>query len=613
MNQEQRGPATGGNQGEAEKHRTQPKNNAKTGGNQALNAALEYAAKDRPVFPCNPANKQPLTKNGFKDATTDPEQIKTWWRKHPRALIGFPTGNGLMVLDVDPPHGPESLADLEAKHGPLPATLEQRSPRGRHLFFASNDDVKISANKLGPGLDIRANGGYVIVSPSVNSEGKAYQWTNKGDPAPAPEWLVDAIREAGNRPRPTPKTGDGRPGDDFNERGDIRPVLEKHGWKFFRSAGAYERWTRPGKETGASATIYDDGSLFVFTGSAPPFESDRRYSPFAVLALLDHGGDYAAAAAALRREGYGDEPSKEPDPKKRPLLRVVDIGELLTIELPPRKFLLSPWLQSQSLSLLYAWRGVGKTHAALNIAYACACGGKWLTWEAPEAIPVLYLDGEMPAVAIQQRLAEIVAGNEKEPPAGFFRILTPDLNRDAPMPDLTTESGQQAINDAAGDAQLIVVDNLSCLARRGGKENEAESWLSVADWALQQRAAGRSVLFIHHAGKGGQQRGTSKREDILDNVVMMKHPKDYNTTDGARFEVHFEKARGLFGQDVIPFEAKLTTGPKGQEWTISTLAEALAEQITELAEAGLTQRQIAKELKVGVATVNRHLKTKPKK
>jgi hypothetical protein len=95
----------------------------------------------------------------------------------------------------------------------------------------------------------------------------------------------------------------GRPGDDFNERGDIRELLHRHGWKLVRG-GENEYWRRPGKDQGWSATLRDR-VLFVFSSNAVPFEPDRAYSPFSVYALLEHAGDFAAAAAALRNEGFG--------------------------------------------------------------------------------------------------------------------------------------------------------------------------------------------------------------------------------------------------------------------------------------------------------------------
>lgn len=295
-------------------------------------------------------------------------------------------------------------------------------------------------------------------------------------------------------------------------------------------------------------------------------------------------------------------PGREP-------LQVANVEQILRTDFPPRKLLLEPWLTSQSLSMLYAWRGIGKTHAALNIAWAVASGTGWLGWRAPQAAPVLYLDGEMPAPALQERLASILASSTENAPPDNLRLLTPDLNRDRFLPDLSTQAGQDEIEKISGNAELVIVDNLSCLCRSGGKENEAESWQTVADWGLRQRAQGRSVLFIHHAGKGGSQRGTSKREDILDNVISLKRPNDYEPREGARFEIHFEKARALFGEDVAPIETRLDTDEHGaQIWTLKSVDECLAEQVRELKSDGLTQRQIAVELGIGLGTVNRHLK-----
>jgi len=79
------------------------------------------------------------------------------------------------------------------------------------------------------------------------------------------------------------------------------------------------------------------------------------------------------------------------------------------------------------------------------------------------------------------------------------------------------------------------------------------------------------VLFIHHSGKGGAQRGTSRKEDVLDTVIALRRPEDYSPAEGARFEVHFEKARGFAGEEAEPFEAALT----GAGWAVCKLEDAL--------------------------------------
>lgn len=286
----------------------------------------------------------------------------------------------------------------------------------------------------------------------------------------------------------------------------------------------------------------------------------------------------------------------------------IDAAALLTADFPPRQMLLSPWLQSQSLSMIHAWRGVGKTHVALGIAYALASGGSFLEWRAETPVAVLYVDGEMPGAALKERVARIVTSADKEAEPGALRFVTPDLQRDGVMPNLLEADGQAAIDAVIGEARVIVLDNLSCLVR-GGKENEAEGWQPVADWALRQRAAGRSVLFVHHSGKNGQQRGTSKREDLLDTVIALKRPIDYRPDEGARFELHFEKARALFGQDVTPIEVRLDADQHGRQvWAWKTAEGAADSQMIELSELGLSQAEIARELGVNRSTVLRRLR-----
>lgn len=288
-----------------------------------------------------------------------------------------------------------------------------------------------------------------------------------------------------------------------------------------------------------------------------------------------------------------------------PSLRVYELGEFIALDIPPREKIFDPWLLSQSLNMVYSWRGVGKTHFALGVAYAVASGGEFLGWRAPKPQPVLYLDGEMPAVALQERLARIVQSAEKEAQPGMLRIITPDM-QDGAMPDLATPEGQTHVNACLGQSKLVIVDNLSCLVRRGGRENEAESWLAVAEWALALRQKGVAVLFVHHAGKNGQQRGTSKREDLLDAVITLRHPPEYQPAQGAVFEVHFEKARALVGSDVQPFEAALTVGSDNRAtWAIRQIEDSTLDRVVRLAGEGLKRHEIADELGVNRSTITR--------
>lgn len=280
----------------------------------------------------------------------------------------------------------------------------------------------------------------------------------------------------------------------------------------------------------------------------------------------------------------------------------IGLEELLSRQFPPKEMLLAPWLPFKGIAMVFAPRGIGKTHFALGVAYAVASGGTYLNWRAPRPRKVLVIDGEMPAAALQERWAEIVDKNDQPPPADYIRILASDLSEFG-LPDLSTEKGQDAIQPHIGDAELIVVDNLSTLAR-SGKENESESWGVLQAWALKLRREGRSVLFVHHAGKGGEQRGTSKREDIMDSVIKLSLPSDYTPVDGARFVVTFTKSRGFSGPEAEPFEAAL----RGGLWSMKSLEDVRTAQILELHHEGLNQRDIASEVHCSAATVNRVIK-----
>src|SRR5580704_15552269 len=111
-----------------------------------LDSALHFAKYGWPVFPCAPADARPFTEHGFKDATTDEDQIRAWWKRYPSAMIGVPTGSasGMWVLDVDMKNGKDgkqTLAALEAANGPLPLTVRSCTPSGGgcHNFFRLND------------------------------------------------------------------------------------------------------------------------------------------------------------------------------------------------------------------------------------------------------------------------------------------------------------------------------------------------------------------------------------------------------------------------------------------------------------------------------------------
>ncbi len=181
-----------------------------------LDDAKADAARGWPVFPC--IGKKPATPHGVKDASLDIEKINAWFGNGQTHNVAIATGaaSGLLVLDVDPRHGGDvSLEALIDEHGDLPVTVQcETGGGGQHYYFLLPESVEIknSANVLGPGLDIRSTGGYVIAPPSIHPDtGRPYAWEWSGDPeevevAPLPGWLLDRLREAQTRERVTPGT-----------------------------------------------------------------------------------------------------------------------------------------------------------------------------------------------------------------------------------------------------------------------------------------------------------------------------------------------------------------------------------------------------------------------
>ncbi|MGI9071023.1 MAG: VapE domain-containing protein [Bryobacteraceae bacterium] len=173
---------------------------------EILPYALRYAALGWPVLPLN--GKLPITERGSKDATTDVELIQRWWAKWPKANVGIATGHNFFALDVDiKSSGDETIEALEAKHGKLPDTIQQiTGSGGRHFLFRLPvyKAIKNSASKIGPGLDIRGEGGYIVAEPSIHPVTKhpyafdGLKEIEEQELLEAPDWLLELAAEKPN-------------------------------------------------------------------------------------------------------------------------------------------------------------------------------------------------------------------------------------------------------------------------------------------------------------------------------------------------------------------------------------------------------------------------------
>jgi hypothetical protein len=161
----------------------------------ARTEALKLARRDLPIFPCEPQTKRPLTKNGFKDASADPDVVHAWWSEHADALVGVPTGERFVVVDVDLQHT-DALQWLDDNRHRLPLTRTHSTRAGgKHFLFKPNDKVKCSAGKIAPHVDTRGLGGYIIWWPACG-----FEVLHHGVLAPVPDWIVEAL----NPPKPKP-------------------------------------------------------------------------------------------------------------------------------------------------------------------------------------------------------------------------------------------------------------------------------------------------------------------------------------------------------------------------------------------------------------------------
>jgi putative DNA primase/helicase len=199
---------------------------------------------------------------------------------------------------------------------------------------------------------------------------------------------------------------------------------------------------------------------------------------------------------------------------------------------------------------------------------------------------------------LQNRLGSIWLGQDEEIPPGGFQVLAAD--RTETGINLASIEGQLALERHLNGIDLLILDNLSTLLANGS-EGASDAWLPIQNWLLRLRRKGVAVLLIHHAGTNGRQRGTSRREDALDTVIALRRPADYSPEEGARFEVHIEKARTLAGDGALPFEAAVEAfvaeaGLQGIRWLARDLKPPIFQQAAELYAQGMSVREVKQAL-----------------
>jgi hypothetical protein len=304
----------------------------------------QYLASGLSVLPADRTRKCPSVASWkeFQERRPTEAEVDSWFRASDDAVCvvcGKVSGN-LECIDFDNrgelfPKWAEALPQ-----GLFDRLVIERTPSGGfHVSYRCAEPV-CGNLKLAVGMrdgkrttliETRGEGGLILCAPS---QGYALC---QNDYASLPtlseeerETLLDAawkLNELAEEEQPEPPQQEHapgavqpvapcgtqvRPGDDFNARGDFRSLLQRHGWKPLRAtADGNEHWQRPGKKGDGTSATLKDGSFYVFSSNASPFEPGKSYSPFMAYALLEHGGDCAEAASALSREGYGSGPAQD--------------------------------------------------------------------------------------------------------------------------------------------------------------------------------------------------------------------------------------------------------------------------------------------------------------
>ena len=421
---------------------------------------------------CSSVAKHPITRNGVKDASCDPVQIREWWRLYPDANVGIATGEGLLVVDIDPRHG-GSLEALQALVD-LPATATvQTGSGGLHLYFQYDKQLALrnTAGKLAPGIDTRADGGYVVAAPSRHAGGNRYYWKDRRPGyVQAPDALLEllsgkAIRQVISSPTPTPAA---MTGDTTQPRNLLVPEGKRN------------------------------STLVSLAGSLRNLGANEE-ALFIVLQAMNQACCRPPLSAAEVRQICTSAVKWEPGTTSERLSGLdglKDAPTLLQQELPEPQWAV-PDLLPEGVTLLAGKPKMGKSWLALNLAVAITQGSPALGRLPTQRGQVLYLGLEDHERRIADRLRKVL--QDDLPPVdlmwgGYWRSLT-----DGGLEDL---KGYLTMYPAT---RLIIIDTLARVRppTASGGSIYTEDYAIITPLKQFAEAHHLSILLIHHLRKNG--------------------------------------------------------------------------------------------------------------
>tara|TARA_Y100001970_G_scaffold244385_1_gene310479 strand:+ start:5562 stop:6455 length:894 start_codon:yes stop_codon:yes gene_type:complete len=286
-------------------------------------------------------------------------------------------------------------------------------------------------------------------------------------------------------------------------------------------------------------------------------------------------------------------------------LKPISYKDFINLKHKEREYVLKPILPVGGLMEIFSKSGYGKTTLSLSFAMAISSGSSFLKWDVPKSRKTLYVDGEMSAYEMKERMEGAYRQFSQEDNYNFD-ILSAELMRNT-LPDIATIEGQKKFTSIIQEYDVVVMDNMSCLVW-SGNENDAESWTSIQRWLIQLRSLGKTVIMLHHAGKSGTSRGSSKRHGVLDTVIKLDRPVDYKNEEGLKIQLSYEKCRSFIGKDAstIGLEYKLVDGIA--EWKAFNIVDEKLRDIVEFDKKGLSQLKIAEQLNLSQGEVSKRLK-----
>jgi putative DNA primase/helicase len=461
-------------------------------------------------------------------------------------LLGEPSG-WLVCVDLDCPEAVEKAAEY------LPATdcvTGRTGQPGRHWWFICRDCptkplTDRQAVESASTVELRSTGCQVVVWPSIHPDGSTYEKMPAIPATVSADELLSAVESlhaavlqdrghdvqaasglTGKQSLVADGNDEGRPGDAFNARGDLRPVLERQGWVWLRNDGRQDYWLRQGKdivsgETQSPSATYDGTTFFVFSSSVPKFEAEKGYSRFEAFARLEHEGDRSAAAVALRQQGFGGNgqptqvdssglikpmpsgvasgPAEKQEPRRRLISRCV-----ADVEAKPLEWLWPGLIPIGKMTLFSGDPGLGKSFVTVDMASRVSRGKQWPVSLGGQRVS--QPAGSVVFLACEDDVEDTVRPRLDRANADVSRIHVIDCVQvedstkgfalDVDLPLL------EAMIEDIGDVRLLIIDPISAYCGNVDSHKNADVrgiLMPLTSLAAEHRFA---IVAINHLTKG---------------------------------------------------------------------------------------------------------------